>query len=53
MYGDMNNLGLFNAAAIIIQLVVAGIIVQLLDELLQKGHGLGNGINLFICTNIC
>lgn len=25
----------------------------LLDELLQKGYGLGSGISLFIATNIC
>jgi len=24
-----------------------------LDELLQKGYGLGSGISLFIATNIC
>lgn len=35
------------------QLVVAGLIVLLLDELLQKGYGLGSGISLFIATNIC
>merc|ERR1711904_631844 len=28
-----------------------GVIV--LDELLQKGYGLGSGISLFIATNIC
>lgn len=28
-------------------------IVLLLDELLQKGYGLGSGISLFIATNIC
>merc|ERR1712195_464073 len=28
-------------------------VVSLLDELLQKGYGLGNGISLFIATNIC
>lgn len=28
-------------------------IVILLDELLQKGYGLGSGISLFIATNIC
>ena len=28
-------------------------IVIILDELLQKGHGLGSGISLFIATNIC
>jgi protein transport protein SEC61 subunit alpha len=32
---------------------MAGIIVLLLDELLQKGYGLGSGISLFIATNIC
>nr|GMD27278.1 protein transport protein Sec61 subunit alpha-like [Ipomoea batatas] len=26
---------------------------KLLDELLQKGYGLGSGISLFIATNIC
>ena len=32
---------------------MAGIIVLLLDELLQKGYGLGSGTSLFIATNIC
>lgn len=36
-----------------LQLFVAGLIVLLLDELLQKGYGLGSGISLFIATNIC
>ncbi|KAL5053399.1 hypothetical protein RYX36_034081 [Vicia faba] len=31
----------------------ADIIVICLDELLQKGYGLGSGISLFIATNIC
>ena len=35
------------------QLVLAGLVVILLDELLQKGYGLGSGISLFIATNIC
>jgi protein transport protein SEC61 subunit alpha len=38
---------------LILQLVVAGLVVILLDELLQKGYGLGSGISLFIATNIC
>ena len=38
---------------IFLQLFVAGLIVLLLDELLQKGYGLGSGISLFIATNIC
>lgn len=39
--------------AFVLQLFVAGLIVLLLDELLQKGYGLGSGISLFIATNIC
>ena len=53
MYGDLSNLGAINAYLIIIQLVVAGIIVLLLDETLQKGYGIGSGISLFIAVNIC
>ena len=36
-----------------VQLFFAGIIVICLDEMLQKGYGLGSGISLFIATNIC
>ena len=53
MYGDLSDLGAGNAILIIIQLTVAGVIVLLLDELLNKGYGLGSGISLFIATNIC
>ena len=53
MYGDVRDLGAVNACPIITQLVAAGIIVILLDEMLQKGYGLGSGISLFIATNIC
>ena len=52
MYGSVNQLGVGNAILIIIQLCFAGIIVICLDELLQKGYGLGSGISLFIATNI-
>src|SRR5208282_5859452 len=37
---------------IMLQLVGAGIIVLLLDELLQKGWGLGSGISLFIAAGV-
>jgi preprotein translocase subunit SecY/protein transport protein SEC61 subunit alpha len=37
---------------ILFQLVAAGIIVMLLDELLQKGWGLGSGISLFIMAGV-
>eukprot|EP00232_Nephroselmis_pyriformis_P005614 CAMPEP_0182913834 /NCGR_PEP_ID=MMETSP0034_2-20130328/38240_1 /TAXON_ID=156128 /ORGANISM="Nephroselmis pyriformis, Strain CCMP717" /LENGTH=475 /DNA_ID=CAMNT_0025050563 /DNA_START=68 /DNA_END=1495 /DNA_ORIENTATION=- len=53
MYGDVRELGAGNAILIILQLFMAGIIVICLDELLQKGYGLGSGISLFIATNIC
>lgn len=53
MYGDLGTLGAGNAILIIMQLFMAGMIVITLDELLQKGYGLGSGISLFIATNIC
>merc|ERR1712137_530629 len=53
MYGDLDTLGAGNALLIILQLFFSGIIVIILDELLQKGYGLGSGISLFIATNIC
>lgn len=53
MYGDVKDIGAGNAILIILQLFLAGIIVIVLDELLQKGYGLGSGISLFIATNIC
>ena len=53
MYGDVAELGAGNALLIILQLFFAGVIVIILDELLQKGYGLGSGISLFIATNIC
>jgi len=38
--------------AILSQLVAAGIILILLDEMLQKGWGLGSGISLFIAAGV-
>ena len=53
MYGEPSDIGAGVCLLIVIQLFVAGLIVLLLDELLQKGYGLGSGISLFIATNIC
>jgi len=53
LYGQPSDLGAGVCLLLIIQLIVAALIVILLDELLQKGYGLGSGINLFIATNIC
>lgn len=52
-YGNPADLGAGICLILILQLFVAGIIVLLLDELLQKGYGLGSGISLFIATNTC
>ncbi|XP_049851052.1 protein transport protein Sec61 subunit alpha-like [Schistocerca gregaria] len=52
MYGDVRVLGI-NAVLIVFQLFLAGVLVILLDELLQKGYGLGSAISFFIATNIC
>merc|ERR1712036_56968 len=53
MYGPVGELGLIRSLLIIAQLFLAGFMVLMLDELLQKGYGLGSGISLFIATNIC
>eukprot|EP00761_Pharyngomonas_kirbyi_P008410 gb/GECH01008421.1/.p1 GENE.gb/GECH01008421.1/~~gb/GECH01008421.1/.p1 ORF type:complete len:478 (+),score=77.83 gb/GECH01008421.1/:1-1434(+) len=53
MYGPISEIGIVTASLIVIQLFFAGVICLLLDELLQKGYGLGSGISLFIATNIC
>ena len=53
MYGEVSELGAVNSILILLQLFTAGVVVILLDELLQKGYGLGSGISLFIATNIC
>jgi protein transport protein SEC61 subunit alpha len=51
--GQYGDVGFINSCLLIIQLCFAGLIVIYLDEMLQKGYGLGSGISLFIATNIC
>lgn len=51
-YGSVSQIGIGNAMLIIIQLTASGFIVILLDDMLQKGYGLGSGISLFIAVNI-
>ena len=53
MYGEPADVGLVNGVLIVAQLLVAGILVLLLDEMLNNGWGLGSAISLFIATNIC
>lgn len=52
-FGSPAKLGFSICSLIIVQLLFSGVIVILLDELLQKGYGLGSGVNLFIVANIC
>jgi protein transport protein SEC61 subunit alpha len=51
-YGNISEIGAGNAMLIILQLTASGFIVILLDEMLQKGYGLGSGVSLFIAVNI-
>lgn len=53
MYGPPSELGVFNCVLIVAQLFIAGLLVMLIDNMLQSGHGLGSAISLFISTNIC
>lgn len=52
-FGSPSSLGLSVCILIVCQLMFSGVIIILLDELLQKGYGLGSGVNLFIVANIC
>jgi preprotein translocase SecY subunit len=49
MYGALSG---STTIVIFVQLISAGIIVMLLDELVQKGWGLGSGISLFIMAGV-
>jgi protein transport protein SEC61 subunit alpha len=49
-YGS--SLTLMNQIFVFAQLFFAGLIVILLDELTQKGWGLGSGVSLFIVANV-
>lgn len=54
IYGDWySEIGFINALLIILQLLIASTFLILLDEILQRGYGMGNGVSLFIATNIC
>ncbi|MGA2784916.1 MAG: preprotein translocase subunit SecY, partial [Candidatus Bathyarchaeia archaeon] len=50
--GTYGTLKITSEIVILLQLVAAGLIVLLLDELLQKGWGLGSGISLFIAAGV-
>jgi len=52
-YGSPSQMSLTTMALIVGQLMGAGLIIILLDDMLRKGYGLGSGISLFICANTC
>merc|ERR1719197_848139 len=53
MYGDVQAIGFFMCVVIVAQLMAATMLCILLDDLLQKGWGLGSATSLFIACNIC
>src|SRR5665647_1996409 len=53
MYGQIGvDLAGPTILVIFLQLIVTGVIVMLMDELVQKGWGLGSGISLFIMAGV-
>lgn len=52
LYGPPAELGAGKCVLLVLQLVIAGVVTILLDELLVRGYGLGSGISLFLTTNV-
>ena len=52
-YGPIKLLGYGNAFLIIFQLCISSLLVILMDEAMEKGHGIGSGVSLFMCCHIC
>lgn len=51
--GALGVLTTNQSLVIFVQLVIASILVLLLDELIQKGWGIGSGVSLFILAGVC
>ncbi|CEG71430.1 Putative Preprotein translocase, SecY subunit [Rhizopus microsporus] len=51
-YGNPSDIGTVGSALLVLQLVSSSVVILLLDELLQKGYGLGSGINIFIAASV-
>ena len=49
VYGSITNI---QSILIFVQLLAAGLVLMMLDELVQKGWGIGSGISLFIVAGI-
>lgn len=53
MYGELEQIGVTFSLLISIQLLIAGLIILLLNDLVKKGYCLGTEVDLFIVANIC
>jgi len=50
--GVYGSLDAGTSIVIFIQLLIAGLVLMLLDEMIQKGWGIGSGISLFILAGV-
>ncbi|MBY9014440.1 MAG: preprotein translocase subunit SecY [Candidatus Lokiarchaeota archaeon] len=50
--GAFGDLTITSGTIVFLQLFLAGIVIILLDELLQKGWGIGSGVSLFIAAGV-
>jgi len=50
--GVYGSLDIITSIIIFIQLLFAGVVLMLLDEMIQKGWGIGSGISLFILAGV-
>ncbi len=50
--GVYGSLDIITSIIIFVQLLFAGVVLILLDEMLQKGWGIGSGISLFILAGV-
>ncbi|CAO0799097.1 unnamed protein product [Mucor circinelloides] len=53
LYGNPTEIGAVRCGLLVLQIVFASTVTMLLDELLQKGYGLGSGINIFVAAKVC
>ena len=50
--GALGALGQTQALVVFVQLFIASVLVLLLDEMIQKGWGIGSGVSLFILAGV-
>ena len=51
--GALGTLTANQSLIIFVQLVIASLLVLLMDEMIQKGWGIGSGVSLFILAGVC